>query len=214
MLGLTTCAVLEGGDEAPSWRLLAAVPPLLAVASVATYGVLTGSAALTPSPRPRFWPATSRLVPAVAAGLAGIALVVSIVSPDLLSRVRDLQAQGTQLGEIGEWLGERLPPGSVVSASAAGVLAYRAGTQVQVAPDDEYVVNARRPALAVTTATGYDQRQNCVVDPRYAEKYQAATFRRVGTPYWITVYTRSEQTWTLTKDLDADPRFTYVACPV
>jgi len=232
-LGQAVAAVVLGGDAAPAWRLLVAVPPLLAVASVATYGVLTANVTTKPSPKPRDWPAGTRLVPVTVCGLAGIAVLVSVFSPDMLTRVRDLGTRGTELAEIGGWLGTYLPAGSVVSAAAPGALAVNGGQLLIVdvlgrtddyiarngrhdggiATDYDYVVNSRRPTVAVPDNGGYADSQHCAIDPVYAGKYQVATFRRVGTPYWVAVYPRAEQAQSLVSDLDKDPDFHYVPCP-
>ncbi|MEU7787068.1 hypothetical protein [Amycolatopsis sp. NPDC049159] len=232
-LALAAAAVLIGGDPGPSWRLLAPVPPLLAVASVATYGVLTADVEARPAPSPKSWPVATRLVPVTACGLAGIAVLVSVFSPEMLDRVRDWRANGTQLAEIGGWLGEYLPPGSVVSGAAPGALAEH-GSQLLiidvlgrtddhiaregrhedgVSTDYDYVVNGRRPTVAVPVDGGYADRQHCAIDPVYAGQYQVATFRRVGTPYWVAVYPRAEQAKSVVADLDKGPDFRYVPCP-
>ncbi|WP_410607328.1 hypothetical protein [Amycolatopsis sp. lyj-109] len=228
---LAAAAVLIGGDPGPSWRLLAPVPPLLAVAAAGTYGVLTADIVAKPSPRPK--PLTTRLVPVTACGLAGIAVLVSVFSPEMLDRVRDWHSHGSELTEIGGWLGEYLPPGSVVSAAAPGALAARGGQLLiidvlgrtddhiardgrhdgGVATDYDYVVNGRRPTVAVPADGGYADRQHCAIDPVYAGKYEVATFRRVGTPYWVSVYPRAEQAKSLVADLDQGPDFRYVPCP-
>ena len=232
-LGQAVAAVVLGGDASPAWRLLVAVPPLLAVASVATYGVLTANVTTKPSPKPRDWPAGTRLVPVTVCGLAGIAVLVSVFSPDMFTRVRDLGTRGTELAEIGGWLGTYLPAGSVVSAAAPGALAVNGGQLLIVdvlgrtddyiarngrhdggiATDYDYVVNSRRPTVAVPDNGGYADSQHCAIDPVYAGKYQVATFRRVGTPYWVAVYPRAEQAQSLVSDLDKDPDFHYVPCP-
>ncbi|WP_326956329.1 hypothetical protein [Amycolatopsis sp. NBC_01286] len=231
--GLAAAAVLSGGDAGPSWRLLAAVPPLLSVGSVAAYGVLTADVDGKPSPRPRAWPAGTRLVPVTACGLAGIAVLVSVFSPEMLGRVRDWHTYGTELTEIGGWLGTYLPPGSVVSAAAPGALSARGGQLLIVdvlgrtddhiardgthdggyATDYDYVVNGRRPTVAVPADGGYADSQHCTIDPVYAGQYEVATFRRVGTPYWVSVYPRVEQAKSVVDDLDKDPDFRYVPCP-
>ncbi|GAB3138897.1 hypothetical protein [Amycolatopsis sp. NPDC004378] len=231
--GLAAAAVVGGGDSGPSWRLLAPVPPLLAVAAVSVYGVLTADVEGKPSPRPKAWPAATRLVPVTACGLAGIAVLVSVFSPDMLDRVRDWRAHGTELTEIGGWLGEYLPAGSVVSAAAPGALAAHGGQLLivdvlgrtddhiaregrhdgGVATDYDYVVNGRRPTVAVPADGGYADRQHCAIDPVYAGKYEVATFRRVGTPYWVAVYPRAEQAKSVVTDLDKGPDFRYVPCP-
>jgi hypothetical protein len=231
--GLAAAAVLIGGDPGPSWRLLAPVPPLLAVAAAGVYGVLTVDVAGKPSPQPKPWPVGTRLVPVTAGGLAGIAVLVSVFSPEMLDRVRDWHSHGTELAEIGGWLGDYLPPGSVVSAAAPGALAAHGGQLLIIdifgrtddhiardgrhdggfATDYDYVVNGRRPTVAVPADGGYADRQHCAIDPVYAGKYQVATFRRVGTPYWVTVYPRAEQAKVLVADLDQGPDFRYVPCP-
>jgi hypothetical protein len=231
--GLAAAAVLGGGDPGPSWRLLAPVPPLLAVAAGAAYGVLTVDVEGKPSPRPRTWPAVTRLVPVTAGGLAGIAVLVSVFSPEMLDRVRGWRAHDSQLAEIGGWLGQYLPPGSVISAAAPGALAARGGQLLiidvlgrtddhiaregqhdgGVATDYDYVVNGRRPTVAVPGDGGYADRQHCAIDPVYAGKYEVATFRRVGTPYWVAVYPRLEQARSVVTDLDKGPDFRYVPCP-
>ncbi|GLY36635.1 hypothetical protein Amsp01_026590 [Amycolatopsis sp. NBRC 101858] len=228
---VAAAAVLIGGDPGPSWRLLAPVPPLIAVAAASAYGVLTVDA--EPSPRPKAWPAATRLVPVTACGLAGIAVLVSVFSPEMLDRVRDWRAHGTELTEIGGWLGRYLPPGSVVSGAAPGALAAHGGQLLivdvlgrtddhiaregrhedGVATDYDYVVNGRRPTVAVPSDSGYADRQHCAIDPVYAGKYEVATFRRVGTPYWVSVYPRTEQAKSVVTDLDKGPDFRYVPCP-
>ncbi|WP_410562426.1 hypothetical protein [Amycolatopsis sp. cmx-4-61] len=231
--GLAAAAVLIGGDPGPSWRLLAPLPPLLAVAAAGTYGVLTAGVAEKPSPRPKPWPAGTRLVPVTACGVAGVAILVSVFSPEMLDRVRDWHAHGTELAEIGGWLGDYLPPGSVVSTAAPGALAAQ-GSQLLiidvfgrtddhiaregrhdggVATDYDYVVNGRRPTVAVPADGGYADSQHCAIDPVYAGRYEVATFRRVGTPYWVSVYPRAEQANSLVADLDKGPDFRYVRCP-
>ncbi|MDX3188546.1 hypothetical protein PV458_09090 [Streptomyces sp. MN03-5084-2B] len=231
--GLAVAAVLVGGDPGPSWRLLAPVPPLLAVAAAGAYGVLTVAVVGKPSPRPKPWPVGTRLVPVTACGLAGIAVLVSVFSPEMLDRVRVWHSHGTELAEIGGWLGDYLPPGSVVSAAAPGALAAHGGQLLiidvlgrtddhiaregrhdgGITTDYDYVVNGRRPTVAVPADGGYADRQHCAIDPVYAGKYEVATFRRVGTPYWVSVYPRAEQATSLVADLDKGPDFRYVPCP-
>ena len=230
---VAAAAVLIGGDPGPSWRLLAPVPPLIAVAAVSAYGVLTVDGDAKPSPRPKAWSAATRLVPVTACGLAGIAVLVSVFSPDMLDRVRDWRAHGTELTEIGGWLGRYLPPGSVVSAAAPGALAAHGGQlliidvlgrtddhiaregrhDAGVTTDYDYVVNGRRPTVAVPADSGFADRQHCAIDPVYAGKYEVATFRRVGTPYWVSVYPRAEQAKSVVTNLDKGPDFRYVPCP-
>ena len=231
-----------GGDGMPAWRLLAPVPPLIAVASVAAYGVLTApsTASGAPPTSPRAHRRDTRLVPVIALGLAGASLLVTLANPNMLDRMHDWRFRIAQMEEIGAWLGASLQPGTVISTYANGALSYRAGTQMlvvdvlgltdehiardgkrdenagpigHIASDYAYVVNVRRPTVAVTTDNGYSGKQHCAIDPVYAGKYQVATFRREGTQNWIALYLRGQEAATLIADLDKDPRFVYVACP-
>jgi hypothetical protein len=158
----------------------------------------------------------------------------------MLDRMHDWRFRIAQMEEIGAWLGASLQPGTLISTYANGALSYRAGTQVlvvdvlgltdehiardgkrdenagpigHIASDYAYVVNVRRPTVAVTTDSGYSGKQHCAIDPVYAGKYQVATFRREGTQNWIALYLRGQEAATLIADLDKDPRFVYVACP-
>lgn len=219
-----------GGDWMPAWRLLAPVPPLIAVASAAAYGVLT------PSPGKR----NTRLIGVVAFVLAGVSVLVTVVSPNVLDRMHGWRSAISQLSEIGTWLGTDLPPGTVISTYANGTLSYHAGTQLTVidvlgltdehiaregrrdekagpighiASDYNYVVNVRRPAVAVTTGNGYSSQQECGYDQRYGGDYQVATFSRAGSQSWVTLYIRDDEAATLIADLAKDQHFVYVACP-
>ncbi|MBN9745837.1 hypothetical protein DMP23_32965 [Amycolatopsis sp. A1MSW2902] len=196
-VGHTGIVVLFEEDPGLSWRLLVPVPPLLAVAAVAGCGVLA------PVPRPR---AISRAVPAVTAALTGVAVAVSVFSPEVLERVRAWSTQGAQLAEVGDWLARYLPPGSTVSAGSPGLLASRAGSHVLVVGMD-----AERSTLAVPGRSGYADRQDCADDlPAW---YRVATFRRTGTPFWIAVYPRADDASRLVGELDRAPDFHYVSCP-
>ncbi|WP_326567614.1 hypothetical protein VSH64_38185 [Amycolatopsis rhabdoformis] len=190
-------AVLDG-DTGPSWRLLVPVPPLLAVASVGTYGVL---AAANPSPKPRTVP---RLVPVLAAVFTGFAVLVSVVSPDVLKSVRTWHTDSAQLAEVGEWLAAYLPPGSVVSAAAPGALASGAGSRLLVGSD-------LMRATVDVPEDGYAKTQHCADDS--GAWYRVATFRRIGTPFWISVYPRADEASRLIDYLDRAPDFQYVSCP-
>ncbi len=215
-VALTGFVVFFGGDPGPAWRLLAPIPPLLSVAAVSVYGVLT--AVTKPSPRPR--PPVQRLMPAAAVALSGLAVLVSVFSPDMLARVRAWHDHGAQMEEIGRWLDAYLPPGSVVSTSAPGVLSYHAGTQLQIVgvrgqteDTGEAVVSRRRPTIAVITDNGYSAKQSCVIDPAYSERYRVATFAREGTSSWLTVFLRADVERSVTTALDFSPDFRHVPCP-
>jgi len=188
--------VVFEADTGLSWRLLVPVPPLLAIGAVAAYGVLTSA------PRPR---TASLAVPGTTAVLTGVAVAVSVFSPAMLTRVQAWQTEGAQLAEIGDWLGRYLPPGSVVSAGAPGLLASRAGAQVLVVGLD-----TDRSTLALPGQSGYALRQDCADDlPAW---YRVATFQRTGTPYWISVYPRAEDASQLVEALRQDAGFRYVPC--
>ncbi|SEP49558.1 hypothetical protein [Amycolatopsis saalfeldensis] len=195
--GLTVFVAILDEDPGPSWQLLAPVPPLLAVAAVGTYAALTTA---NPSPRPR---TVSRLVPVAATALTGLAVLASLFSPDLLARVRDARTHSAQLAEVGEWLGAYLPPGSVVSAAAPGAIAGRTASPL-------FVVGLGESRATVAVPDGYTERQDCVTGP---DSSPAATFRRTGTPFWITVYPRADEAGRLIDDLDRAPGFQYVSCP-
>ncbi|MGW4482828.1 hypothetical protein ACWEOE_03215 [Amycolatopsis sp. NPDC004368] len=198
-LCFTVFVVVLDGDTGPSWRLLVPVPPLLAVAAVGTYGVLT---AANPSPKPRTVP---RLVPVVAAVLAGCAVLVSVVSPQVLKAVRAWHTDSAQLAEVGEWLASYLPPGSVVSAAAPGAIASRTGSRLLVGR------GLARATVDVPEESGYAKTQLCADDSR--AWYRVATFRRTGTPFWISVYPRADEATRLIGYLDRAPDFQYVSCP-
>ncbi|MFJ8915688.1 hypothetical protein [Amycolatopsis sp. NPDC102389] len=213
-VGLTGFVVFFGGDAGPAWRLLAPIPPLLSVAAVSVYGVLLAA----PSPRPR--PPVQRLMPAVAVTLSGLAVLVSVFSPEMLGRVRAWHDHGAQMEEIGRWLDAYLPPGSVVSTSAPGVLSYHAGTQLQIVgvrgqteEVDEAVVSRRHPTIAVITDSGYSATQSCVIDPEYAARYRVATFAREGSSSWISVFLRADVERAVRSALDRSPDFRHVPCP-
>ncbi|WP_394360352.1 hypothetical protein [Amycolatopsis sp. SB7-3] len=215
-VALTGFVVFFGGDAAPAWRLLAPIPPLLSVAAVSVYGVLTVAA--KPSPRPR--PPIQRLMPAAAVALSGLAVLVSVFSPEMLGRVRAWHDHGAQMEEIGRWLDAYLPPGSVVSTSAPGVLSYHAGTQLQIVgvrgqteEAGEAVVSRRHPTIAVITDSGYSAKQSCVIDPAYAARYRVATFAREGSSSWITVFLRADVERVVRAALDRSPDFRHVPCP-
>ncbi|WP_338065522.1 hypothetical protein [Amycolatopsis antarctica] len=227
-----------GGDWMPAWRLLAPVPPLIAVAVLAAYGVLTDP---VPVPVPR-GNVRRRIAPAVALALCGVSLLVSTMTPRMLPSMREWSEQIAEMGEIGSWLGATLPPGTVFSTYANGVLSYRAGTGLivvdvlgltdehiaregrrdedsgpigHIANDYEYVVDVRRPSVAVTTGNGFADRQQCGIGTAYADDYAPAPFRRAGRDGgedWVTLYLRDGQAPELIEELTADPRFEHVPC--
>ena len=218
-VALTGFVVFFGGDAGPAWRLLAPIPPLLSVAAVSAVlvsGVLVSTA--KPSPRPR--PPVQRLIPAAAVALSGLAVLVSVFSPEMLARVRAWHDHGAQMEEIGRWLDGYLPPGSVVSTSAPGALSYHAGTQLQIVgvrgqteEEGEVVVSRRHPTIAVITDSGYSAKQTCVIDPAYAARYRVATFAREGTSSWIAVFLRADVERSVTAALGRSPDFRHVPCP-
>ncbi|QXV60433.1 hypothetical protein [Amycolatopsis sp. TNS106] len=218
-VALTGFVVFFGGDAGPAWRLLAPIPPLLSVAAVSAVlvsGVLVSTA--KPSPRPR--PPVQRLIPAAAVALSGLAVLVSVFSPEMLARVRAWHDHGAQMEEIGRWLDGYLPSGSVVSTSAPGALSYHAGTQLQIVgvrgqteEEGEVVVSRRHPTIAVITDSGYSAKQTCVIDPAYAARYRVATFAREGTSSWIAVFLRADVERSVTAALGRSPDFRHVPCP-
>lgn len=179
-----------------------------------------------------------RTVPVVAMVLCGLSLVVTVVHPRALPAMDELRTSATQLAEIGRWFHTSLPPGTVISTHNTGALAYEAGPAivvvdvfgrtdehiaregtpmematrgVYVARDFDYVVNERAPAVAIDD-TGFTTSQQCGINPAYAGLYEVASFRREGTPYWVSVYVRRAGATYLVELLDSHPDFTYVSC--
>ncbi len=235
--------VAMGGGWLPAWRLLAPVPVLLAVAGTAAYGLFAVTSPPKDPPESlgvaRREPLVRRrAVPVVALALCGLSLVVTLGHPRALTAMQQLRESADQLTEIGYWLDESLPAGTVVSTHNTGALAYAAGPSivvvdvfgrtdghiaregepfrvgeagVRVTRDFDYVVNERSPVVAVDES-GYTTGQRCGVDPVYADLYEAASFRRAGTPYWVSVYVRRVFATHLVEQLDAHPDYSYVEC--
>ncbi|MBN6034385.1 glycosyltransferase family 39 protein [Amycolatopsis sp. 195334CR] len=222
-----------GGDWMPAYRLLAPVPPLLGVASVAAYGMLD-------TERLRARVAGLRLMPLAAAAICGLSLLVSITDPKMLDLMHQWRAKIAEMEEFGSLLGQNLPPGTLISTYANGALSYRAGPGVPVvdvlgltdehiarnglrteesgpighiAHDYDYVVNVRKPALGIVTGNGFAVRPQCTDDAIYRDSYQVANFRREGTQLYAVVFPRKDQAGRLIAALDADPRFVYEPCP-
>ncbi|MEU3274051.1 hypothetical protein ABZ639_24705 [Saccharomonospora sp. NPDC006951] len=232
LAGAQTVAVLfAGGESLPGWRLLAPVPPLIAVAVTAAYG-LSGHASSKPSPRPRPRdPVGGRAVPLIAVAVSGLSLLAGLTQHDVLSSVRQWAVVGDELGELGDWLGGTLPAGTVVGSHAGGALAYRAGPGLTVvdlngrtdeyigrtgkagdADVDHYVVVQRIPNVIVGVDDGYESRKRCGISPAYAGLYEVATFRRLGTEQWVALSLRRPQADSLIERLGSDPRFEYQPC--
>ena len=168
-----------------------------------------------PSPAPR---RSRRWVAVVALVLCGLSLPIAANERPTVLSWRDRLAQ---TAEIGSWLAARLPAGASISTGVAA-LAYGVGHRVVVLTGDdedsadagvEYLAALRRPALATGSSLGYGTTQTCGLDAAFAGSYEVATFRRVGSDEWVTVYPRDDQAATLIRRLDADPRLTYVPCP-
>ncbi|MGA6168017.1 hypothetical protein [Amycolatopsis magusensis] len=235
VLALTYLAFITyaGGDWMPAYRLLAPVPPLLGVASVAAYGLLD-------TERLRTRIAGLRLMPLAAAAICGLSLLVSITDPKMLDLMHQWRAKIAEMEEFGSLLGQNLPPGTLISTYANGALSYRAGPAVPVvdvlgltdehiarnglrteesgpighiAHDYDYVVHVRKPALGIVTGNGFAVRPQCTDDAIYRDTYQVANFRREGTQLYAVVFPRKDQAATLIAALDADPRFVYEPCP-
>ncbi|MFD8500022.1 hypothetical protein [Amycolatopsis sp. NPDC059657] len=220
---LVVVLLTSGADTSPAWRLFVPIPPMLAIAACAAFGVVTPA-------RP------VRGVPIVALVLAGAAVVASALSPHMLTAMHDWRTQTAEREQLGDWLGDRLAPGTVIAVYSSGAVAYHAGTSILVIDvlgvtddhiarhgtrteasrylptDFEYVLN-RRPALALATAEAYTDSQHCVMDPSYAPQYGVATFKRLDTGKWVTLYLRGDQYQTLNAQLSADDRYEFVPCP-
>ncbi|MEY7970429.1 hypothetical protein AB8O38_00355 [Saccharomonospora xinjiangensis] len=240
-VGHVLAVLVAGGGWMPVWRLLAPVPVLLAVVGTAAYGLfVVTSPANDAATADRGVPLVrGRTVPVVATALCGLSLVVTMVHPGALPAMHDLRTAAGQRAEIGRWLDESLPAGTVISTHNTGSMAYEAGPSIVVidvfgrtdehiaregepmrvedsgvyaARDFDYVVNERAPAVAVEES-GYTSVRECGINPAYAGLYEVASFRREGTPYWVSVYVRRVRAAHLIELLDAHPDFTYVSCP-
>ena len=235
--------VAMGGGWLPAWRVLAPVPVLLAVAGTAAYGLFAATSPVKDPPEPlglaRREPLVRRrTVPVVALALCGLSLGVTLGHPRASSAMHELRESADQLAEIGGWLDETLPAGTVISSHNMGTLAYAAGPSlvvvdvfgrtdehigregeplrmgssgVYVTRDFDYVVNERSPVVAVE-GPGYTTGQRCEINPVYAGLYEVASFRREGTPYWVSVYVRRVFATHLVELLDAHPDYSYVSC--
>ncbi|MBB3049472.1 hypothetical protein FHS23_000467 [Prauserella isguenensis] len=171
---------------------------------------------------------TGRGVAVVAVVLAGLSVTFGMTRA--LPAMQELRAVENQLDEIGEWLGERLTPGTVVSAVPAGALAAAAGPRLYVVdpsgttdthlarhPEDHaYVVRDRMPAVVVDAAGGYLPSRTCSIRTDYAGPYEVVPFRRAGGDTtggrWVELYLHRPQADLLTDRLTADPRFTAEPC--
>jgi len=234
VLGFTVlyvAAIPLGSDEMPLWRLLAPVPPLLAVAACAAYGVV-GAPSHTVAPRKQpSLSTTRRMIPAVGMVLCGSSVLVSMLHPTMPSTARGASHTSTQAVEVGAWLGRTLPGGTVISSHGHGALAYRAGPSVVVGGvlsehgDNEssldqvaLVSDTRRPELVVATTAGYADSQNCGIESKYSETYEVATFRRAhtsedpDTAQWVKLYVVAPRAQQLVHTLDKDPEFEYASC--
>lgn len=222
---LYIAAIPLSSDEMPVWRLLAPVPPLLAVAACAAYGVVGAPSHIV---SPRKTPSLNtrqRVVPAVGMVLCGSSILVSALQPGMLAPARDGQRTATQAGEIGSWLSRTLPSGTVVRSHGQGALAYQAGPSLIVggmlssyrdpqpaAHDVALVSNTRRPEIVVATSGGYADSQRCGITSDYTASYHVATFRKTGTSKWVTLYAVAPRAGQLAHTLNKDPGFEYVPC--
>jgi len=172
--------------------------------SVASYGFLLATLAAVgvavvcevrarPSPTPRRGPLA---VATVALAVCALSLPISAAASHGVS---DRRAQLAETTEIGSWLADHLPPGSVIGTGGSLALAYAVGSRLVVTDKVR-----GRPVLI-----GYATTKDCT----QSGGYLAATFRRAETGAWVTVYPRDDQFRQLVQLLDDDPRLTYVPCP-
>ncbi|MBB3662517.1 MULTISPECIES: hypothetical protein [Prauserella salsuginis group] len=241
-LAETAYAIAIGGGTLPAWELLAAVPVLLTVAAASGFalagtpadgsapagGPNTTSEGAAPGGAGAGQVPTGRGVAVVAVVLAGLSLTLGMTRT--LPAMQELRTVEDQLDEIGDWLGERLTGGTVVSAVPAGALAAAAGPQLYVVDpsgttdahlarnpgDHAYVVRDRMPAVVVDAAGGYLPSRTCRIRTEYAGPYEVVPFRRAGGEAtggrWVELYLHRPQADLLTERLTADPRFTAKPC--
>jgi hypothetical protein len=140
----------------------------------------------------------ARAVTGVVLAMCALSLTISAAS---WSGVAHRRARTDEAMEIGSWLAERLPSGSVIDARGNAALAYAAGPRLIVADD---------PAITRPALIAYTPARDCA---GLSGPYESATFRRVSTGTWITVYPREDLAAGLLDRLTADPRLAYAPCP-
>ncbi len=239
-IGYLAFFTVTGGDWMPAFRFFAPVLPLLAVALAAVWALAGPDARRAePAGEPRTH-GPSRFGPMLAAGMGLVLLVVSVYGAHMKDSIDEWRTQVHELSEMGTWLRNTMPAGSVISTFANGALSYAAGTAVTVvdqlgltdehiarqgkrrpsgglightANDYEYVVNVRKPDVVLTTGGGYARATSCVVPPVFAEHYVAVPFKMAGEELWAPLFIRKDRLADLLPLLDADPGFQSVPCP-
>ncbi len=219
--------VATGGDWMPGWRFFAPAMPLLAIGCVAA---LHGA-----------WPLVSRAVPVLAATVAGLLLLSSVLHPNYKKTIDVWHNQVNHLADTGTWLRETLEPGTVVATFANGALSYEAGTRLTVvdllgltdehiardgerdltkmighqAQDYDYVIDERRPAVVFTSGTAFSKVRStsCYLGAPFGEDYRALMYRVVGHRLWATVLVRRDRLDEIVARLDRSPHFAREFCP-
>ncbi|WP_033294126.1 ArnT family glycosyltransferase [Amycolatopsis jejuensis] len=241
MLAVAACYAVfvgvTGGDWMPAWRMLAPVPPLIAIAAVAIFGLSRRSPEAAAEPLALV---KTRYLAAGAIALCTVPLVVSQYSPKMVPAMRSWAPKIAENAEIGDWVKHTLPPGTTIATFANGALSYEAGIGITVidvlgltdehiarngirdvktvglvghiASDYQYVTKVRKPAIALDTGAAYLARQDCSTPDAYADDYDTATFRRTGTDGWVSVYVRRDLKKDIIARLSTDPRYTLTAC--
>lgn len=221
---LYVAAIPLTGDEMPVWRLLAPVPPLLAVAACAAYGVVAAPSHVVSPRRHPSVDTNNRIIPIVGMVLCGSSILVSALQPGMLTTPDGAAETSAQAGEIGAWLSRTLPSGTVISSHGRGALAYQAGPSLIVggtlrghsiqpaANDVALVADTRRPEVVVVTSGGYADAQHCGIGSKYEGTYEVATFRKTGTSKWAKLYAVAPRAADLVHTLNKDRGFEYVPC--
>lgn len=221
---LYVAAIPLTGDEMPVWRLLAPVPPLLAVAACTAYGVVAAPSHVVSPRRHRSVDTNNRIIPIVGMVLCGSSILVSALQPGILTTPDGAADTSAQAGEIGAWLSRTLPSGTVISSHGRGALAYQAGSSLIVggtlrghsiqpaANEVALVADTRRPEVVVVTSGGYADAQHCGIGSKYEGTYEVATFRKTGTSKWAKLYAVAPRAADLVHTLNKDSAFEYVPC--
>jgi hypothetical protein len=146
-----------------------------------------------------------------------------------------------ELRDLGIWMRETLPEGTVISTYANGAISYEAGAKLTVidqlgltdehiaregkrrpagtaaightAYDTDYVINVRKPDVVFVTGKGYYPKRTCDLVPEYAERYRPASFVVVGTESWVLMYLRKDRADQLLPMLSTDPKYQFTPCP-
>ncbi len=234
-----------GGDWMPAWRFFAPAVPLLGVAICVVWAFAGPDARRSEEPAPAEEDAPparlpSRLGPVLVAGMGLLLLTVSAYGARMKPNIDDWNGDVHELSEMGAWMRNTLPAGTVISTYANGALSYEAGPKLTVvdqlgltdehiaragkrtpsggvightAHDYEYVVGVRKPDVVFMTGVGYHHGVPCSVPAEFGDAYIAAPFQVTGQPLWAPALVRKESASWVIPMLSTDPHYRRATCP-